>query len=87
MEEVLRSRRNIGEIADESDDEDDIEQADDMADLDIDDWNPDKLEWIDFESSIDTGNARTNNVPNKRLIPETVFCAVLGTLRSRFCVF
>jgi hypothetical protein len=54
VEEVLRSRRNVGEIADESDDEDDIEQADDMADLDIDDWDPDELEWVDFEPSKDS---------------------------------
>ena len=34
-----------------------------------------------------TGNtSRNNNVPNKRLISGTFLCAVLGTLRSRFCV-
>ena len=51
--EVHRSRRNnnIGEIADESDDEDTGEQADDMVDLEVDDWDPDELEWVDFEPS------------------------------------
>jgi hypothetical protein len=33
-----------------------------------------------------TGNASRNNVPNKRLISGKFLCAVLGTLRSRFCV-
>ena len=33
-----------------------------------------------------TGNASRKNVPNKRLISGTFLCAVLGTLRSRFCV-
>jgi hypothetical protein len=33
-----------------------------------------------------TGNASRNNVPNKRLLSGTFLCAVLGTLRSRFCV-
>ena len=33
-----------------------------------------------------TGNTSRNNVPNKRLISETFLCAVLATLRSRFCV-
>ena len=33
-----------------------------------------------------TGNASRNNVPNKRLKSGTFLCAVLGTLRSRFCV-
>ena len=46
-----RSRRNIGEIADESEDEDAGEQADDMVDLEVDDWDPDELEWVDFEPS------------------------------------
>jgi hypothetical protein len=49
--EVHRSRRNIGEIADESEDEDAGEQADDMVDLEVDDWDPDELEWVDFEPS------------------------------------
>ena len=30
-------------------------------------------------------NTSRNNVPNKRLIVGTFVCAVLGTLRSRFC--
>ena len=34
----------------------------------------------------DTGNASRNNVLNKTLLVETFVCAVLGTLRSRFCV-
>ena len=33
-----------------------------------------------------TGNTSRNNVPNKRLLVGTFLCAVLGTLRSRFCV-
>jgi hypothetical protein len=33
-----------------------------------------------------TGNASWNNVPNKTLLVGTFLCAVLGTLRSRFCV-
>ena len=34
----------------------------------------------------DTGNTNRNNVPNKRLLVGTFLCAVLGTLRSTFCV-
>ena len=30
--------------------------------------------------------ASRNNVPNKTLLVETFVCAVLGTLRSTFCV-
>ena len=33
-----------------------------------------------------TGKASWNNVPNKTLLVGTFLCAVLGTLRSRFCV-
>ena len=33
-----------------------------------------------------TGNTSRNNVPNKTLLVGTFVCAVLGTLRSRFCV-
>ena len=33
-----------------------------------------------------TGNTSSNNVPNKRLLVGTFLCAVLGTLRSTFCV-
>ncbi len=33
-----------------------------------------------------TENASRNNVPNKRLLVGTFLCAVVGTLRSRFCV-
>ena len=33
-----------------------------------------------------TGNTSRNNVSNKRLISGTFLCAVLGTLRSTFCV-
>ena len=33
-----------------------------------------------------TGNANRNNFPIKRLISGTFLCAVLGTLRARFCV-
>jgi len=33
-----------------------------------------------------TGKASWNNVPNKRLLVGTFLCAVVGTLRSRFCV-
>ena len=33
-----------------------------------------------------TGNASRNNVPSKRLLSVTFLCAVLGTLRSRFCI-
>ena len=33
-----------------------------------------------------TENASRNNVPNKTLLVGTFVCAVLGTLRSRFCV-
>ncbi len=35
---------------------------------------------------INTGNTSRNNVPNKTLLVGTFVCAVLGTLRSRFCV-
>jgi hypothetical protein len=38
------------------------------------------------EQSSDTGNTSRNNVPNKTLLVGTFVCAVLGTLRSRFCV-
>jgi len=34
----------------------------------------------------DTGKASWNNVPNKTLLVGTFLCAVVGTLRSRFCV-
>ena len=33
-----------------------------------------------------TGNTSRNNVPNKRLLVGTFLCAILGTLRSTFCV-
>ncbi len=33
-----------------------------------------------------TGKASWNNVPNKTLLVGTFLCAVVGTLRSRFCV-
>jgi hypothetical protein len=33
-----------------------------------------------------TGKASWNNVPNKTLLVGTFVCAVLGTLRSIFCV-
>ena len=33
-----------------------------------------------------TENASRNNVPNKTLLVGTIVFAVLGTLRSRFCV-
>ena len=33
-----------------------------------------------------TGITSRNNVPNKRLVTGTFLCAVVGTLRSRFCV-
>ena len=33
-----------------------------------------------------TGNGSRNNVPNKTLLVGTFVCAVLGTLRSTFCV-
>jgi hypothetical protein len=35
---------------------------------------------------VNTGKASWNNVPNKTLLVGTFLCAVLGTLRSRFCV-
>jgi hypothetical protein len=35
---------------------------------------------------LSTGNASRNNVPNKRLLSETLLCAILGTLRARFCL-
>ena len=34
----------------------------------------------------DTGNTSRNNVPNKTLLVGTFVCAVVGTLRSTFCV-
>ena len=36
--------------------------------------------------TINTGNASRNNVPNKTLLVGTFFSAVVGTLRSTFCV-
>ena len=39
-----------------------------------------------FQREIPTENTSRSNVPNKRLIVGTFVCAVLGTLRSRFCV-
>ena len=33
-----------------------------------------------------TGNTSRNNVPYKTLLVGTFVCAVVGTLRSRFCV-
>ena len=33
-----------------------------------------------------TGNTSRNNVPNKTLLVGTFVCAVVGTLRSTFCV-
>ena len=33
-----------------------------------------------------TGNASRNNVPNKKLLVGTFFSAVIGTMRSTFCV-
>jgi hypothetical protein len=42
---------------------------------------------IERDRSVHTGNnASRNNVPNKRLLVGTFLCAVLGTLRSTFCV-
>ena len=36
--------------------------------------------------TISTGNTSRNNVPNKTLLVGTFVCAVLGTMRSTFCV-
>ena len=36
--------------------------------------------------TVDTGNVSRNNVPNKMLLVGTFVCAVVGTLRSTFCV-
>ena len=45
-----------------------------------------KVSHTDTDTSCHTGNASRNNVPIKRLLVGTFLCAVLGTLRSRFCV-
>ena len=39
-----------------------------------------------FCESTDTGIGSRNNVPNKTLLVGTFVCAVVGTLRSTFCV-
>ena len=39
-----------------------------------------------YHAYLITENASRNNVPNKTLLVGTFVCAVLGTLRSRFCV-
>ena len=39
-----------------------------------------------FDSADFTGNTTRNNVPYKRLLVGNFLCAVLGTLRSTFCV-
>ena len=39
-----------------------------------------------FRMFANTGFGSRNNVPNKTLLVETFVCAVVGTLRSTFCV-